>query len=65
MVRMRIRIEEDMTRKTTKAARDAAANATNPATQCECGTIRTPGTQHTKGDTGPAPKGLGSTWCSK
>lgn len=54
-----------MTRKTTKAARDAAANATNPATQCECGTIRTPGTQHTKGDTGPAPKGLGSTWCSK
>lgn len=64
-MRMRTGIEEDMTRQTTKAAREAAATATNPATQCECGTVRTPGTQHTKGDTGPEPKGLGSAWCSK
>lgn len=53
------------TRRTTEQAREAAATATNPATECSCGTIRTPGTQHTKGDTGPEPKGLGSAWCSK
>lgn len=64
-VRMRTGIEEDMTRRTTRAAQAAAATATNPATQCTCGTIRTPGVQHTKGDTGPMPKGLGAAWCNK
>jgi hypothetical protein len=52
-------------RKTTKQAREAAASATNPATRCTCGTVRTPGTQHTAGDTGPVAKGLGSKWCAK
>lgn len=49
----------------TDKARRAAEKATNPATVCECGTVRTPGTQHIKGDTGPTPKPLGSAWCSK
>jgi hypothetical protein len=52
-------------RKTTKQAHEAAATATNPATVCSCGTVRTPGLQHTKGDTGPVAKGLGAEWCNK
>lgn len=50
---------------TTGQARQADREATNRATQCTCGTTRTPGMQHTKGDTGPEPKGMMSEWCNK
>lgn len=46
-------------------AQQQEAGTHNPATQCECGTMRTPGQPHTKGDTGPAPKGVGAPQCSK
>lgn len=50
----------------TERAREAQRTATNPATCCPaCGTVRTPGVTHTKGDTGPEPKGMLSEWCSK
>lgn len=36
------------------------------ATECVCGTWRTPGVTHAKGDTGPDPKNtIGAEWCSK
>jgi hypothetical protein len=40
------------------------AGTHNPATKCACGTMRTPGQPHTKGDTGPAPKGIGAQTCN-
>jgi hypothetical protein len=35
------------------------------ATQCACGTWRTPGQTHTKGDTGLLPKGATAPQCSR
>lgn len=46
-------------------ARQQAAGTHNPATRCECGTMRTPGQTHTKGDTGILPKGVTAPTCSK
>lgn len=46
--------------------RDKQPTERRPASQCVCGTWRTPGTTHTKGDTGPTPlPPIGSEWCSK
>lgn len=68
----RRRIEETMgkVRKTSQQANAAlaqqqATGSHNPATRCACGTLRTPGQTHTKGDTGILPKGVGAPTCSK
>lgn len=34
-------------------------------TQCACGTFRTPGMTHKRGDTGPDPKGLAAPGCNR
>lgn len=41
-----------------------ATETHNPATECACGTWRTPGMSHTKGDTGPAPSHK-IEWCTR
>lgn len=71
-VRRRTGNEETMSkvRRTSKAANEAlaqqqAAGTHNPATQCSCGTMRTPGQTHTKGDTGVLPKGVTAPTCNK
>jgi hypothetical protein len=49
-------------RKTQQAndnlARQQANGTHKPASQCSCGTWRTPGQTHTKGDVGPDSKGI-------
>lgn len=47
-------------------SRENKPEPVRPASQCVCGTWRTPGVTHTKGDTGPEPKPpINSEWCSK
>lgn len=46
-------------------ARQQAAGTHNPASTCDCGTWRTPGQTHAKGDAGPVAKGASASTCSK
>ena len=59
---------DDMLNKTRRThallEHQQAAGTHNPATQCVCGTWRTPGVSHTKDDTGPTPSHA-VEWCSK
>lgn len=48
----------------TNLDQQQAAGTHNPATQCACGTWRTPGITHTTGDTGPTPSHK-IDWCTK
>lgn len=66
-VRVRTGIEEDMTRRTTRHAQanldhQQATGTHRPATECACGTWRTPGISHVAGN---AETHLGVVWCSK
>lgn len=56
-------------RKTSRQANEAldnqrAAGTHKPASECGCGTWRTPGQQHAKGDTGPVAKGATAPQCN-
>lgn len=56
-------------RKTSGEARNEiakrAVNQQPTATQCSCGTWRTPGVNHKKNDTGETPLGADAEWCQK
>lgn len=59
------RVRRDTTRAQQALADQQRTGTHNPATACACGTLRTPGQTHTKGDTGPAPKGVSAPMCSQ
>lgn len=56
-------------RKTSRQANQRLADQQDagthkPASECACGTWRTPGQTHAKGDTGPTPKGVTAPQCN-
>ena len=56
-----------MSRRATRQAQTSEQRLPrDAATKCECGTWRTPGLTHSKGDTGVTPNPpISSEWCSK
>lgn len=58
-----------MTKRATRAARaelqrQQEAGTHRPASACSCGTWRTPGQTHTKGDVGAVSKGAAAPQCN-
>jgi hypothetical protein len=64
------RKEPIMSKRSTEKSRAALeaqqqSGAHKPATQCECGTWRTPGQAHTEGTAGPRSPDLMTRMCTK
>jgi len=59
-------MSKSVTRKARqKLAAQQQSGTHNPATVCACGTLRTPGVTHVKGDTGPVSPGLAAPQCGR